>query len=168
MVPNRIPFTYIEYAPAIYGHLRILKSGRPCAVPLHQHNTFIICVLRTDGDSGRQKILGTAKSKLLQVYFHYERRSVSSSLSMTSYGRRKQCSGPENSTRADQSNLGNQDTSIIRTLTDFCPVRIIQVPLYTFLQFPLITCLGAHAQARYAVVVLCVCVCLFRLYLTSC
>ena len=36
-----------------------------------------------------QKILGTAKSKLLQVYFHHERRSVSSSLSMTSSGRRK-------------------------------------------------------------------------------
>ena len=35
MVPNRIPFTYVEYISAIYGHLHILKPGRSCVVLLH-------------------------------------------------------------------------------------------------------------------------------------
>ena len=56
-VPNHIQFTYVEYAPAIYRHLRIMKLGRPCAVPLHKYNAFIICVLRTDGTVVAKKFL---------------------------------------------------------------------------------------------------------------
>ena len=89
MVLNRIPFTYIEYAPAIYGHLHYSEIRTAMCGPATLAQCFYnLRIVDIQGQLS-QKIIGTAKSKLLQVYFHHERRSVSSSLSMTSSGHRK-------------------------------------------------------------------------------